>query len=121
MIRLKPARSIKRTDAFSAPQRVAQCRQGCRIDIGGRSQPRRPTGGPVEHPSRNLHRAAGVRTAQRAAEHNLVRLADRLMNGDAMRKPRMPGVQELTEYRSSGRYLNAVVQPRFITPISLCH
>jgi hypothetical protein len=46
--------------------------------------------------------AAGVRTAQRAAEHNLVRLADRLMNGDAMRKPRMPGVQELTEYRPMG-------------------
>ena len=84
------------------PQQITQCRQGCRIDIGGRSKPRRRTDGPVKHPSRNLHCAAGVRTAQRAAEHNLIRLADRLMNGDAMRKPRMPGVQELTEYRPMG-------------------
>src|SRR5262249_11003492 len=57
---------------------------------------------PVKHPSRNLHRAAGVRTRQRAAENKVVRLADRLMNGDAMCKPRMPGVQELTEYRPMG-------------------
>ena len=84
------------------PQQITQCRQGCRIDIGGRSKPRRRTDGPVKHPSRNLHCAAGVRTAQRAAEHNLVRLADRLMNGDAMRKPRMPWVQELTQNRPMG-------------------
>jgi hypothetical protein len=84
------------------PQQITQCRQGCRIDIGGRSKPRRRTDGPVKHPSRNLHCPAGLRTAQRAAEHNLVRLTDRLMYGDAMRKPRMPGVQELTEYRPMG-------------------
>src|ERR1700751_5846424 len=70
--------------------------------MGGRSKSRRRTDGPVKHPSRNLHCAAGVRTAQRAAEHNLIRLADRLMNGDAMRKPRIPRIQDLTEYRLMG-------------------
>src|SRR5215813_1137281 len=70
--------------------------------MGRRSKPHRRTDTPVKHPSRNLHRAAGVRTRQRAAENNVVRLADRLMNRNAMRKPRMPGVQELTKYRPVG-------------------
>jgi hypothetical protein len=79
-----------------------QRRQGRRTDIGGGGKPRLPTGCPVEHPSRNLQRAAGVKTTQRAAENEVVRLPDRLMNGDVRRAPRMPGIQKLTEYRPVG-------------------
>jgi hypothetical protein len=84
------------------PQQITQRQQGRRTDIGGGSKPRLRTGSPVKHPRRNLYRAAGVRTAERAAENEALRLSDRPMNGDATREPRMPGIQKLTEHRPVG-------------------
>jgi hypothetical protein len=87
------------------PQEITQCRQGRRTDIGGGSKPRRraPPHRRSGQTSKPESPPSGRRQNRSACSGNEVaRLADRLMNGDAMREPRMPGAQKLTEHRPVG-------------------
>ena len=51
----------------------------------------------IEHPGRNLKPASGIGAAQRAAEHNIIRLVDRLMDKDRQTEPWMPPIQKLAK------------------------
>src|SRR5450756_2950678 len=72
----------------------------------------------IEHPGRNLKPARGIGAAQRAPEHNIIRLVDRLMDKDRQTEPWMPPIQQLAKAGPVG-----VIKLRCITPserISLC-
>jgi hypothetical protein len=51
----------------------------------------------VEHPGRNLKPASRIGAAQRAAEDNIIRLVDRLMDEDRQTEPSMPPIQKLAK------------------------
>src|SRR5665811_1553854 len=51
----------------------------------------------IEHPGWNLKPASGIGAAQRAAEHNIIRLVDRLMDKDRQTEPWMPPIQKLAK------------------------
>ena len=51
----------------------------------------------IEHPGRNLKPASGIGAAQRAAEDNVIRLVDRLMDKDRQTEPWMPPIQKLAK------------------------
>ena len=51
----------------------------------------------IEHPGRNLKPPSRVGAAQRAAENNIIRLGDRLVDKDRQTKPWMPPIQELAK------------------------
>jgi hypothetical protein len=51
----------------------------------------------IEHPGRNLKPPSRIGAAQRAAENNIIRLGDRLVDEDRQTKPWMPPIQELAK------------------------
>src|SRR6516162_1890197 len=51
----------------------------------------------IEHPGRNLTPPSRIGAAQRAAENNIIRLGDRLVDKDRQTKPWMPPIQELAK------------------------
>jgi len=51
----------------------------------------------IEHPGRNLKPPSRIGAAQRAAENNIIRLGDRLVDKDRQTKPWMPPIQELAK------------------------
>jgi hypothetical protein len=51
----------------------------------------------IKHPGRNLKPASRVGAAQRAAEDNIIRLVDRLMDEDRQTEPWMPPIQKLAK------------------------
>src|SRR3974390_2180681 len=51
----------------------------------------------IEHPGRDLTPPSRIGAAQRAAENNIIRLGDRLVDKDRQTKPWMPPIQELAK------------------------
>src|SRR5271165_1845394 len=86
----------------------------------------------IEHPGRNLKPPSRIGAAQRAAENNIIRLGDRLVDEDRQTKPWMPPIQELAKTGPvgviklgcimAGVHTRALTAPRQIKPTSpRCH
>jgi|HubBroStandDraft_6_1064221.scaffolds.fasta_scaffold359406_3 hypothetical protein len=65
----------------------------------------------IKHPGRNLQPASCIGAAQRAAEDDITRLVDRLMDEDWQTEPWMPPIQKLAKAGPVG-YQAALYNPR---------
>jgi hypothetical protein len=69
----------------------------------------------IEHPGRNLKPPSGIGAAQRAAENNIIRLGDRLVDEDRQTKPWMPPIQELAKTGPVGVIKLGCIMARALT------
>jgi hypothetical protein len=68
----------------------------------------------IKHPGRNLQPASCIGAAQRAAEDDITRLVDRLMDEDWQTEPWMPPIQKLAKAGPVG-----VIKLRCTSPLDL--